>query len=62
MGSSSARLCSPPSWSLSFTTSLPRLPWVGPRGVLVGWVAQRVPRRGVVAGLVALCSLVAQSL
>ena len=40
--------------------SLLRLPWGGPCGVLVGWVAQKVPRRDVVAGLVALCLPVAQ--
>ena len=69
MGGSSTHLCSPLSWSLSLATSahppppcgsLLRLPWVGPYGVLVGWVAWRVPRRGVMAGLVALCSPVTQ--
>jgi len=60
MGSFSAHLCSPLSWSVSFTISFLRPPWGGPRGVRVRWVVRRVPRRGVVAGLVALCSLVAQ--
>ena len=69
MGGSSTRLCSPLSWSLFFATSahpppprgsLLRLPWGGLHGVLVGWVARSVPRRVVMAGLVTLCSLVAQ--
>ena len=52
-------LCPPPVPAPP-CSSLLRPLWGGLCGVLVGWVAQRVPRRGVVAGLVALCLLVAE--